>query len=220
MLIVQPEQFFGFCRRLHSASRALAPLVIFGALTASAEAIERVQPRLAAAPSRDAAQEKIDRIAENGAKSPVPPQTTVFTEQEVNQIVRVQMTDLAARGLSDPRVRLLGNNTLAARLIVDLDEYKRRREQRGPLGPLALLSGKVPVSARGVLHSREGRAQLTLEASDINGIPLPPAVVREIIAALSRDNRNPDGYDIEQPFNLPANIRTVAIHPGEAVVRQ
>jgi hypothetical protein len=41
-----------------------------------------------------------------------------------------------------------------------------------------------------------------------------------MIAALSRSAHNPQGYDIEQPFTLPASIRAVRINPKEAVVMQ
>jgi hypothetical protein len=168
---------------------------------------------------RDSVQEKIDRIVENGSKSPVPALTTRFSEEEVNQRLRVQMKEFMPNGLSDPQARLIGNNALLARVIVDLDEYKRRRQGRA-LGPLALLTGRLPVTARGVLHTRDGQGQLKLERADVNGIPVPPALVREMITALSRSQRNPEGYDIEQPFTLPANIRTVTIIPKEAVVTQ
>jgi hypothetical protein len=168
----------------------------------------------------DRVQEKIDRIVENGSKSPVPPQTTVLTEDEVNHMMRVQMKEFIPKGLSDPHLRLIGNNALLARAIVDLDEYKRRRPQRGGLDPLNLLSGRLPVTARGVLHTREGQGQVKLQAAEVNGIPLPPLLVREMITVLSRSPRQPNGYDIEQPFTLPAKIRTVTVHASEAVVTQ
>jgi hypothetical protein len=180
-----------------------------------ASAAGSVQPK-----RRDPLQEKIDRIVVNGSKSPVPPRSTVFTEDEVNQILRVQMKEALPNGLSDPQVRLIGNNILAARVVVDFDEYKRQRQGRGSLGPLALLGGKLPVNARGVLHSRDGQGQIKLDTADANGIPLPPALVREMTAALSRSAHNPQGYDIEQPFPLPASIRAVRINPKEAVVTQ
>jgi hypothetical protein len=183
--------------------------VRFAAFAAESAAVKRHDPL----------QQKLDRIAENGSKSPVPPLTTAFSEEEANQLLRAQLKELPG-GLSDPQVRLIGNNALVARVIVDLDEYNRRRQGRGARGPLALLTGKLPVTARGVLHSGAGQAQVKLERADVNGIPVPPALVREIVSALSRSQRNPAGYDIEQPFTLPAQIKTVTINPKEALVTQ
>jgi hypothetical protein len=212
-------------RTRKNVRRFIGPIIVIAYFTACGSGVERV--KFAASPGdstgenrRDRAQEKIDRIIENGGKSPVPPQTTVFTEDEVNQLLRTRMKEFIPTGLSDPHVRLMGNHTLIARLVVDLDEYKRRREGRGGLGPLAFLTGRVPVTARGTLQTHEGQGRLRLDASDVNGIPLPPALVREMITALSRSRRNPEGYDIEKPFALPDNIRNVTIGHQEAVVTQ
>jgi hypothetical protein len=209
---------------LRKILRAVAPILFIQLFSSVAKVGTIPQAATPAdnapAKRRDGVQAKIDRIVENGAKSPVPPSATRFSEEEVNELVRAEMKESMPSGLSDPQVSLIGNNTLAARAMVDLDEYKRRRHGRGGLGPLALLTGRVPVTARGVLHTRAGQGQLKLERTDVNGIPVPPALVREIITALSRGQRNPQGYDIEQPFSLPANIRSVTIHPKEAVVTQ
>ena len=216
-------------RRRRTQSRTIlcrfSVALLIAHLSAGGDTVEAFKMRASPHPSgqrsqRGGVQEKIDRIVENGAKSPVPSQTTVFSEDEVNQLLRIQMKELMPNGLSDPHVNLLGNDMLAARVVVDMDEYKRRRQGRGGLGPLALLSGRLPVTARGVLYAREGQGRIKLEGSEVNGIPLPPALVREMITALSRSQRNPEGYDVEKPFALPANIRNVTINPQEALVRQ
>jgi hypothetical protein len=166
------------------------------------------------------AQEKLQRIVENGSKSPVPPGTTVFSEDEVNELLRVEMREFIPDGLSDPYIKLIGSNAFLGRAVADLDEYKRRRKQRGGLDPLQFLTGRLPVTARGLLYTRDGRGQVILQAADVNGIPLPPALVREMINALSRSEQHPNGYDIERPFALPAEIRAIAIHSKQAVVIQ
>ena len=206
--------------------RLVAPVIFIAVLSGCGGDLEPF--KFAAAPAdgiqerrRDSVQEKIDRIVENGSKSPVPPQTTVFTEDEVNHLLRTHFKESIPSGLSDPHVRLIGNGALVARVVVDLDEYKRRRRPgRGGLDPLALLTGKLPVTARGTLQTQEGQGRFRLEAADVNGIPLPPALVREMITALSRGNRNPEGYDIDKPFVLPANVRNATINPKELVVTQ
>ena len=208
------------------ALRFIAPVIFTAVLSAGSGDIEPVKFTASAADGiqesrRNSVQEKIDRIVENGSKSPVPPKITVFTEDEANQLLRTHFKEFIPSGLSDPHVRLIGNGTLLARVVVDLDEYKRRRrEGRGGLDPLSLLTGKLPVTARGTLQTQGGQGRFRLEASEVNGIPLPPAFVREMITALSRSRRNPEGYDIEKPFALPANIQHVTIHPKEAVVTQ
>ena len=177
-----------------------------------------VEPVKVTTEPRDRLEDKIDRLIENGAKSPVSALTTAFTEDEVNHILAVRMKEMMPNGLSDPHVTLVGNGALVARVLVDMDEYKRRRKGRGGLGPLTLMSGKLPVTAQGTLQTQEGQGRFKLHGAEVNGIPLPAPLVREMITSLSRSRRNPEGYDIEKPFALPANIRNVIINPNEAVV--
>ena len=179
-----------------------------------------VEPVKVTTEPRDRLEDKIDRLIENGAKSPVSALTTAFTEDEVNHILAVRMKEMMPNGLSDPHVTLVGNGALVARVFVDMDEYKRRRKGRGGLGPLTLMSGKLPVTAQGTLQTQEGQGRFKLHGAEVNGIPLPAPLVREMITSLSRSRRNPEGYDIEKPFALPANIRNVIINPNEAVVTQ
>ena len=179
-----------------------------------------VEPVKVTTEPRAGLEDRIAGLIENGAKSPVPPLTTTFTENEVNHILAVHMKEMMPNGLSDPRVTLVGNGALVAQVVVDMDEYKRRRKGRGRLGPLTLMSGKLPVTARGTLQTEEGQGRFKLHEAEVNGIPLPAPLVREMITSLSRSRRNPEGYDIEKPFALPANIRNVIINPNEAVVAQ
>jgi hypothetical protein len=212
------------CGLARKTIRFLAPVTLIACLSACSP----VEPaKFTAAPTDDVqenpsdrARQKIEQILDNGSRSQVSPRTTTLTEDELNQLLLVHMKEIMPQGLSDPHVRLIGNNILIARMVVDMNEYKRRRRGRGALGPLALLSGKVPVTARGVLQTQDGQGQFKLQGSEVSGVPLPPAFVREMITALSRSRRNPEGYDVEKPFSLPASIREVTINPKEAVVKQ
>jgi hypothetical protein len=205
-------------QRINLYWASIAFIVCLSGCGGGVEPAKLTTSHIAAPP--DSAQGKVDGIVENGAKSPVPPQTTTFSEDDVNQLLRSHMNEIMPDGISDPHVTLVGNGMVVARVVVDFDEYKRRRSRRGGLGPLALLTGKLPVTARGTLQTQEGQGRFRLEAAELNGIPLPPALVREMITALSRSRRNPEGYDIERPFPLPANIRTVTVNPQQAVVTQ
>ena len=41
-----------------------------------------------------------------------------------------------------------------------------------------------------------------------------------MLATYTRSRSNPNGFDLEKPFDLPANIREVMVNLGEAVVVQ
>jgi len=78
----------------------------------------------------------------------------------------------------------------------------------------------VPLTARGILRSKDGKGEFQLISAEIHRIPLPKALVQELVTFFSRTQENPRGIYIDEPFNLPAKIREVIINQGEAVVVQ
>jgi hypothetical protein len=163
-------------------------------------------------------QDKIAAVIANGDKAPVPPKTTIFSESEVNTILNNHMRDRIPNGISEPQVRLLGNSRVTARVVVDVDEFKRKR--RSNAGPVNFFSGKMPVLVRGDLITREGQGQFKLQSAEVNGIPLPKSFAQELLATYTRTRDNPNGIDIERPSELPANIRQLIINLSEVLVVQ
>lgn len=173
----------------------------------------------------DRLQRKIDEIVKNGAAAEPRAKTTPVSDSELNSYLNIHIKDKIPKGLTQPEIRTLGNGALAGRILMDLDEFNRnRRSQGGPQGalidPLAYLSGKVPVTARGTLRAEDGRGRFYLEAAEIHGVNLPRPLVQEMVGYFSRTPENPKGFDLDAPFELPAKIRAIAINKGEATVAQ
>jgi hypothetical protein len=163
---------------------------------------------------------KIESIAQNGAAAPVRPKTTKVPEVEVNSYLAFNTREKLARGLTNPQIRMLGNGQLTGRVYVDVDEYKRGRKSGGIMDPFSYISGKVPVTARGVLRTKEGVGQFQLTAAELHGVPLPKPVVQELVSYFSRTPERPNGFNLDEPFQLAAKIRTITINTGEAVIVQ
>lgn len=168
----------------------------------------------------DRLQRKIEEITKNGSALPVPARRTPISENEVNSYLTFSVKDKIPQGLTNPQVTIVGDGRLAGRVLVHLDEFKRHRSPRGFMDPLSYISGNVPVTARGILRTHEGKEQFQLGSADILGVPLPKPILQELVAFFSRTPENPKGFDIDTPFNLPAKIREVQINKGEAVVVQ
>jgi hypothetical protein len=168
----------------------------------------------------DRLQRKIEEITKNGATSPVQTRKTPISEDEANSYLAFNAREKIPQGLTNPRITMIGDLWLAGRVLVDLDEFKRHRSQRGFMDPLSYISGKVPVTAHGVLSTHEGKGQFQLTSAQIRGIPMPKPIVQELVSFFSRTPENPKGFDLDAPFDLPAKIRQVAIGKGEAVVVQ
>jgi hypothetical protein len=162
--------------------------------------------------------EKLDALAENGAKSPVPPKTVAFSEEELNLFLVDHLKENAPKAISDPQISILSNAQIAARVLVDVDEFKRQRKRNS--GPLNFFSGQVPVIVRGDLTGRDGQGQFKLRSAEINGFSLPRALALDLLTNHTRSKNYPNGFDIEKPFDLPYNIRELAVRDRELWVVQ
>jgi hypothetical protein len=165
-------------------------------------------------------QAKIDAIVKNGAANPPKSREFSITEQQANSYLAFNLKEKIPKGLAQPEITMIGDGALAARVLVDMDEVKRRRQSRSVIDPLNYLSGQVPLNARGLLRTREGRGQLYLRSADIGGVPLPKPLLQELIGFFSRTPQNPKGFDIDAPFDLPSKIREISVRAGESVVVQ
>jgi hypothetical protein len=168
----------------------------------------------------DQLQRKIEAIAKNGSVSPVPAKKTPISESELNSYLNFNLREKIPQGLSKPEVNLLGDGRVGGRIYVDIDEFKRQRGTRGFMDPFSYLSGQVPVTASGVLRTRDGRGQFQLGSAEILGVPLPKPILQELVSFFSRSPEHPRGFDLDSPFDLPAKIRELPINQGEAVVLQ
>lgn len=168
----------------------------------------------------DRLQAKIDAIVKNAAADPPKPGKFAIAEREVNSYLVFNLKEKIPKGLAEPEITMIGDGALAARVLVDMDEVKRRRQSRSVIDPLNYLSGQVPLNARGLLRTREGRGQFYLRSADIGGVPLPKPLLQELIGFFSRTPQNPNGFDIDAPFNLPSKIREISVRSGESVVVQ
>jgi len=168
----------------------------------------------------DSLARKIDQINKNAATQPVREKRTPMTEPEVNSYLAFNIKEQIPRGLARPEIRIVGDGQLAGRVWVDMDEFKRGRSAGGIMDPFSYISGQVPVTARGTLRTRSGRGQFQLISAEIQGVPLPKPIVQELVSFFSRTPENPNGFDLDAPFNLPAKIREILVNPGEAVMLQ
>jgi hypothetical protein len=192
-----------------------AILIVFLLLVALADAA--VQRSRA---DGDRLQKKIDDIAANGAAARTKPKTTPVSESELNSYLAFNLRNDVPRGLAEPEIVMSGDGSLAGRVLVDIDEFNRSRGPQSVLDPLSYLSGQVPVTARGVLRTHEGRGRFYLSSAELQGVPLPRSVVQELVRYFSRTADNPRGIDMDEPFDLPAKIRRIEVGRGEAVVAQ
>jgi hypothetical protein len=164
---------------------------------------------------------KIVAVNDHGERARPPARRTAFTEREVNSYLAIHAKGDIPAGVIDPVVTIGENGRVSGRAIVDLDQVRQTaRASGGTIGMLALLSGRVPIEAHGLLRSANGVAQFQLESAFVSGVPVPKPLLQEVVSYYSRSPELPAGIDLEAPFELPARIREIRTQKGQAVVIQ
>ena len=165
---------------------------------------------------------KLIKIVDFGNAKPLkaaPPQTTVITDNELNSYFRYNGKDQVPVGIVEPTINTLGDGRVAGRAVVDLDAVRKQKE-RGWLDPLNYMSGRLPITASGKLATKDGIGKFTLESAEISGVTIPKTLLQELLSYYSRSKEDPDGINMDDPFELPARIREIQVGKATATIVQ
>ena len=145
---------------------------------------------------------------------------TPVTEGELNSWFAFRAQPLLPPGVSDPRVTIVGGGKVAGQAVVDLTAMANKRATGSMLDPWRLIGGRLPVNVLGTLQTHDGVGRFELESADVGGVPLPKALLQEMVSLYSRSEKTPQGVRLDDPFALPANIQQIEVGQGRAVVVQ
>jgi hypothetical protein len=193
----------------------MRPLVTFAASMAATVALSAValNPQKA-----DAFEQKWTAVVARG-ETPPSGQRTDFADDELNSYLQLRMAPKFPTGVADPSVTLVGQGRVSGKAIVDLDNI-RKKSSGGWLDPAAYLTGRLPVTATGTLTTDKGTGRFQFESADVSGIPVPKALLQELVSYYTKSPDLPNGVNLDQPFDLPSNIQRIDVHPGRATVVQ
>jgi hypothetical protein len=193
--------------------------LILTALVASGVAFVAGQGRLSREDA-DRFQGKLTRImAAGNTPRAGAHQSTPITDTEVNAYLRYLATNQIPSGIVEPTLTAVGDGRVSGRATVDLDAV-RKQKQRSWLDPLGYLTGSLPLSASGLLITKEGVGRFQLESAEISGVTIPKSVLQELLSYYSRTPERPAGINMDDPFELPARIREIQVGRGQATVVQ
>ena len=168
----------------------------------------------------DQFQQKLQQIVNNGNTESESIRRTPVTQQEANAYLKVQGPELLPVGVTDATVAAVGSGRLNGRAVVDLDVIREKKSTGGLLDPKTYLTGRLPVTATGILHTRNGSARFQLETATVGGVPIPKSFLQEIVSYYTRSSDYPNGISLDQVYELPANIKEIQIGQGNAIVVQ
>jgi hypothetical protein len=165
---------------------------------------------------------KIARMQELG-EHPRPPNAqpvrTAFTDREMNAYLQVEGPTFLPAGITNPHISTGDGGRATARAIVNLDAV-RLSQQRSFLDPLAFMRGSVEVVATGSIAAKNGSAVGHFESATIAGFAVPKSVAQELLRFYTRTAERPQGFPLDAPFELPAQIRNVTVDAGRVTVTQ
>ena len=147
------------------------------------------------------------------------PQNTVISDAELNSYLRFHAQDQIPVGVVEPAINAHGEGLVSGRAIVDLDAV-RKQKQRGWLDPMGYLTGRLPLIARGRLTTKDGIGRFELQSAELSGVTIPKSVLQELLTFYSRTPEDPDGINMDDPFELPAQIREIRVARGTATIVQ
>ena len=165
-------------------------------------------------------QKKLTQIVQHAEARSDRPRETPVTEAEVNSYLHFSAGDQLPVGVTEPSIGIQAEGRLTGRAVVDLDQVRRKKGSGGWLDPMSYLTGRLPLTAAGVLQTHEGRGKFTLESAAISGVPIPKPFLQEIVSYYTRTPDTPNGINIDDPFDLPAEIQKIQVEPGRATIIQ
>jgi hypothetical protein len=176
----------------------------------------------------DSLTRKINAIAQQGGLTPsgtqgrsapaVAARRTPVSESELNSWFAFKASPYLPAGVTRPTVTIVGDGAMIGGAVVDLDAVAKGR--RGSLDPLSFLGGKLPVTITAKLSTKDGQGRLEMQSAEISGVPVPSALVEELIAYYARSSERPEGLRLGEAFDLPANIRQIEVTRGQLTVVQ
>jgi hypothetical protein len=164
--------------------------------------------------------QKVAAIRANGERASKQPQRTTITEKEVNSYLVYDAGQQLPAGVVEPSVTIVGTGRLAGRAVVDLDAVRKAKASSSLFDPTNYLTGRLPVTATGVLKTTNGTGWFQLESATVGGVPVPKLLLQEIVGYYSRTPEKPSGIGLDDPFALPARIREIQVERGQAIIVQ
>jgi hypothetical protein len=146
-------------------------------------------------------------------------QDTDVTDDELNSYLRFNARPEIPEGIVDPTLSALGDGKVSGQVTVDLDAV-RKQKARGWMDPMGYLAGKLPLTARGTLSTKDGMGRFELESAELSGVTVPKALIQELLSFYSKTPEKPNGINMDDPFELPSRIREIRVGRSQSTIVQ
>ncbi len=164
--------------------------------------------------------EKVQRVlAEIGSDSLLadpPAREHRLTEADLNAYIALELRQKRPPGIQEMSVRLLGQGRLGTFMKIDPNQLGLKNAAGLKAWLSILMSGTQDLEFEGVLTSGQGKARYQIERVQLNGYPVPAALVEALLQSWGRSLEPP--IDFSEPFDLPHPIQQIDIDPGQVTI--
>lgn len=163
----------------------------------------------------------VDASAKPGSAKPASakPVSTSFTEREVNAYFKYMGPAFMPTGIQNTQLGIGADGNVNGQAVVDLNAI-RTAQARGWLDPLAYVAGSMEVRVAGRLLATNGKGVFQFQSASVGGVPISKSVLQELVSFYTKTPEQPNGVNLDEPFDLPSNIRSVQTKVGAATVVQ
>jgi len=186
--------------------------VIAGTMLSAAEPLSR---KLG-----DAFEKKIVLVQRQSETASKAARSTSFSQDELNSYLKFKAASLLPTGLTEPSMTLFDNDRVTGNAVVDLDIIRQKQGSGSWFDPTSYLTGKLPVMAAGTIVSGDGKGRFQFERVEVSGVPVPKALLAQMVNFFTRTADNPGGSSIDDTFELPAKIQRIDVDAGRFTVIQ
>ncbi len=117
-------------------------------------------------------------------------------------------------GVVEPTLKALGEGRVRGAAAIDLDAV-RKQKQRWWTDPLGYMTGKLPLTASGLLITQNGVGRFQLESAELSGIAIPKSLLQELLAFYSKSPKNLPASAWTTPSSCPPASRKSAWARGK-----
>jgi hypothetical protein len=168
----------------------------------------------------DAFEKKIVLVQRQSETPSKTTRSTSFSEDELNSYLKFKATGLLPTGLTEPFMTLIGNGKVTGTAVVDLDIVRQKQGSGSWFDPTSYLTGKLPVMATGTIVTGDGKGRFGFERVEVSGVPVPKALLAQMVNYFTRTANNPRGSGIDDTYELPAEIQRIDVGAARFTVIQ
>lgn len=145
-----------------------------------------------------------------------PGSRVAITSNELNAYVQTELPTVAPRGIRDPKVELLGDNTATGRAKIDFVKLRSAGGKSPGWLFRKLFEGERDVAVTTQIRSANGQATVDLKKVEVSGVPIQGAALDFLVDNYLTPNY-PDAK-IGRPFKLHKRVDHIEVTPTAAYV--